>query len=358
MIRVVMITRATLFTVKGGDSIQISETAKHLAKLNVLAEIKLTNEVIDYTQYDLLHFFNITRPADILYHLKKSKKPFVVSPVLIDYGEYDKYHRKGIARILFRWLSADSIEYFKTMARWLKGNDVLISLSYIFRDHRRSIKKILKQASMLLPNSESEHERVKKKYNYTGKYIVVPNGIDAELFHFDESIKKDDHLVVCVARIEGIKNQINLIKALNKTKFKLLIIGAPAPNQLQYYHRCKKLAADNISFLEHLTQQELIKYYQKAKVHVLPSWFETTGLSSLEAAVMGCNIVITGKGDAKEYFGEYAFYCDPSFPESIYSAVEKASVQERSEMLQNKIHSNFTWHQAAIQTKKAYEQII
>jgi glycosyltransferase involved in cell wall biosynthesis len=137
-----------------------------------------------------------------------------------------------------------------------------------------------------------------------------------------------------------------------------LIVGAPAPNQLRYYNRCQKLAANNVTFIEHLSQQELIRYYQQAKVHVLPSWFETTGLSSLEAAAMGCNIVITSKGDAKEYFGMDAFYCDPSIPASIYAAVEKASVKEQGQALRQKIISNFTWHEAAMQTKKAYEQII
>jgi len=37
--------------------------------------------------------------------------------------------------------------------------------------------------------------------------------------------------VLCIARIEGIKNQLNLIKALNDTEFNVLLIGSHAPNQ-------------------------------------------------------------------------------------------------------------------------------
>lgn len=357
MIKVAMITRGTLFTAKGGDTVQVLETARHLASLNVIADVKLSNEVIDYAEYDLLHFFNITRPADILSHINKSKKPFVVSPILIDYSEYDKNYRKGIGRILFRWLSADAIEYVKTLARWLRGKDALVSPSYLL-GHRRSVKKILKRTSMLLPNSKLEYLRVKDQYKYSGEYMVVPNGIDPALFQFDETAKKDDRLVICVARIEGIKNQLNLIKALNKTRFNLLIIGAPAPNQIQYYLACKKIAADNVRFIEHLPQAELIKYYREAKVHVLPSWFETTGLSSLESAAMGCNVVITSRGDAREYFGGSAFYCDPGSPESIYHAVEKASQQEYNEALHKKIITSYTWQQAALQTQTAYKHVI
>ena len=93
-------------------------------------------------------------------------------------------------------------------------------------------------------------------------------------------------------------------------------------------------------------------------VHVLPSWFETTGLSSLEAAAMGCNIVITNRGDAKEYFGESAFYCDPGSPESIRQAVEEASLHEGNEALRKKILESYTWQQAALQTLTAYKHVM
>src|SRR3978361_183400 len=126
--KVAIITRSTLYNAPGGDTIQAMETAWHLADMGVLAEIKLSNETIAYDNYDLLHFFNLIRPADILYHSKQSGKPFVVSTILVNYSEYDKHHRKGTG-IVFSYFSADSIEYLKTMARWLLGRDHLSSLS-------------------------------------------------------------------------------------------------------------------------------------------------------------------------------------------------------------------------------------
>ena len=357
MIKVAMIVRATFYTVKGGDTIQVLQTAAHLAAYNVSVDIKLTNEKINYKQYDLLHFFNISRPADILYHIRKAGKPFLVSTILVDYSEYDKYHRKGFAGKIFRFLNADSIEYVKTISRWLFGKDKLMSLAYVWKGQRRTIIEILKQASLLLPNSHSEYRRLVQRYNCNTDHIVVPNGIDPGLFKFDRTIEKDPKLVLCVARIEGIKNQLNLIRALNNTSFNLLIIGAGAPNQSSYYDECRKLAGINIRFIEHLSQEELVSYYQKAKVHVLPSWFETTGLSSLEAAAMGCNIVVTDKGDTREYFETNAIYCDPGSPESIYIAVEKAAALPYSEFFEKKILTHYTWEQATIRTIEAYKRI-
>jgi glycosyltransferase involved in cell wall biosynthesis len=354
--KIAFITRSTLYTVPGGDTVQVVQTAQHLAGLDVNVEIRLSNEVILYEAYNLLHFFNITRPADILYHIKRSKKPFVVSTILCDYSEYDQIHRKGAGRI-FAWLPANTIEYIKTVARWLLGKDQLVSLSYLWKGQRKSIMQILRKAAIVLPNSESEYKRLVKAYPIKVNYKVVPNGIDAALFHGDADAKKDKHMVLCVARVEGIKNQYNLIRTLNNTRFNLMLIGSHAPNQADYYRLCRSHAAANISFMDHIPQDELVKYYQQAKVHVLPSWFETTGLTSLEAAVMRCNIVITAKGDTREYFGNEAFYCEPDKPESILAAVKKASEAAYNENLRQKILKQYTWEQAAIQTLKAYQSV-
>jgi glycosyltransferase involved in cell wall biosynthesis len=355
MINVAMIVRSTINTVKGGDTVQVYQTAHNLNRYNVSVDVLLTNEQIDYSRYDLLHFFNITRPADMLIHIRKSGKPFVVSPIFIDYSEYDRRYRKGLPGFLLHFFNRDGIEYIKTIGRWLSGKDKLVSKDYLWKGQRRSIREILKKARLLLPNSHAEYQRIVAAYHCKTTYLFVPNGIDESLFKYDPSVPKDPLLVICVARIEGIKNQLNLVLALRNTPFTVLIIGAPAPNQQGYYERCREAAGANIHFLGHLPQAHLVDYYQRANVNVLPSWFETTGLSSLEAAAMGCKIVITQKGDAPEYFGEDAFYCDPADPLSIYDAVVKAAEKPVNELLQRKIITQYTWHKATSQTLVAYE---
>ena len=189
-------------------------------------------------------------------------------------------------------------------------------------------------------------------------YSVVPNGIDDRLYIPSNPQIKDTNLVISAARIEGRKNQLNLIKALNNTRFTLLLTGLPAPNQRKYYEECKSIASGNIIFCGRVPIETLLEYYQKAKVHVLPSWHETCGLSSLEAAAMGCNIVITDKGFTREYFGDDGFYCDPESPASIYTAVEAAATTDTRSALQQKIFQQYTWKQAALHTLQAYQNIL
>lgn len=357
--KVLFISRASLYQDPGGDTVQVINTALYLRKSGIEVEIKLTNEPIDYSSYDLLHFFNIIRPADILLHIRLSKKPFVVSPIFVDYSEYDKQQRKGLSGSIFKMLSPSSIEYAKIVARWILSGEKIMSREYLWLGHRRSILKVIKSAALLLPNSDSEYQRLKKEFQEDKPYIVVPNGINPDIFAQPcEPSEKEEDLVLCVARIEGRKNQLNLIKALNNTRYRLLLIGKSAVNQKEYYFQCRQQAAGNISFIDKLTQPELVSYYKRAKVHVLPSWFETTGLSSLEAAVLKCNIVITDKGDTREYFGEEAIYCNPASVESIYNAVNKAAASDTTETLRDKVLSSYTWEHAAKKTLEAYNKIL
>jgi len=355
--KVAFITRSTLYKVPGGDTEQITQTAKCLKDLGIETDIYLTNEQINYDSYDLLHFSNIIRPSDILYHTHKTNKPFVISPNLIDYSEYDRQHRKGVFGFIFRLFSGNTNEYIKTVSRWLLKKDVLKTKSYVRKGHKKSIREILKKTSIVLPASRSEQENLKKIYSIDPPCFVVPNGVDTNIF-MPNGCAKDNHLVICAARIEGLKNQYNLIKALNNSAYTLMIIGEAAPNQKKYYKKCKKIAAGNIIFTGRLSHEELVKIYKKAKVHVLPSWFETCGLSSLEAAAMGCNVVITDKGYTREYFGEDAFYCDPSDPASIRKAVQDACNSDPQKKLQKKVLDNYTWNRAAAITSEAYKKII
>ena len=357
--KILFISRSTLFKDKGGDTVQVQNTAEYLRKIDVDVDIRLCNEEIDYSQYDLLHFFNIIRPADILRHIEHSKKPYVVSTIYVDYSEYEKKARGGLIGVLFKYVPGDVIEYAKVIARRVLNGEKIISPSYLLLGQSASIKKIIRNASMLLPNSESEYKRLVDRYTITAPFKVIPNAIDPLLFTDTQSSSdRDPKLIVCAGRIEGRKNQLNLILALRNTRFKLVIIGSASPNQMKYYEACKEAAASNISFVGSISQQELIQYYRRAKVHVLPSWFETTGLSSLEAAAMGCEIVVTRKGDTVDYFGDYAFYCEPDSVQSIFEAVEKASLHQHDQTLQNKIFTQYTWVQAAEKTKAAYLEIM
>lgn len=355
--RVLMIGRSTLYFSPGGDTTQIEMTAKYLKELGVTVDIALSDKKIIYDKYDLIHFFNIIRPDDIICHIK-TNKPFVVSTIFVEFSEFDKMARRGFAGLIFKILTPWQIEYFKAIARYLVKGDKIKSRYFFFHGQFNSILYIAKNARLLLPNSQSEYKRLEKLLRKSFPYKKIVNAVSTDVFS-DSVIENEEYKnhIIIVGRIEGGKNQLNVIKALAGSNYQLTIIGKPAVNQMSYYHECQKVASgySNIHFIEeHLEHEKLASIYKAAKVHVLASWFETTGLVSLEAAIMGCNIVITKKGDQEEYFKDMAYYCEPDDVASIKKAILMAFNENVNDKLKSYILENYTWEKAAFQTLESY----
>ena len=355
--KVALIGRSSLYTVTGGDTIQMVKTAEALKNLGIKADLFLSTDRIEYRDYDLLHFFNILRPADHLVHTRKSKKPYVVSTIYLEYASFDRNGRNLPYRLLFRSLGKHPSEYLKNLYRYARNQDKMASREYLL-GHRRAMHNVLAGASVILPNSASEYRRLVSDTGYKGKYAVIPNGIDAAIFNNIPAPVTREKKVLCVAQIYGMKNQHLLILACRKLNVPLEIIGKAPPNHTGYYEHCRKIAGDNVRFFDFMPQTELIQHYAAVKVHALPSWFETTGLTSLEAGALGCNLVVGKGGDTYEYFQDLAWYCDANDQESIESAVEKALNQENDQRLKDVILSEFTWQKAAEKTRDAYIQAL
>ncbi|MBT8253598.1 MAG: glycosyltransferase family 4 protein [Flavobacteriaceae bacterium] len=362
--KIIMIGRATLFTHPGGDTMQLVKTAEYLNKLDdIEVEVSSADQEIDFNSYDLLHLFNISRPSDHLGFIKRCPKPYVISTVFVDFSEAEKNHFQFKRRLLYQCLSANQLEYIKALGRIIKGQDKMTDFRYLLKGHRRSIRFILKKADMLLPNSKNEYHRLVKAYGIKQRYAVIPNAIDLNTFQINEGqvpneYEKFNNAVISVGQITPVKNQLGLIKALSGSEFKVFIIGSPSSNALAYFERCRAVAGDNINFVSHLTQEELAFVYFKAKVHALASWFETTGLVSLEAAFLGCNIVISNRGDQKEYFRNDAYYCDPDHETTILDAVRAAFAAEFNQAFKARIKNEHSWEVTAQKTYFAYKQII
>ena len=138
----------------------------------------------------------------------------------------------------------------------------------------------------------------------------------------------------------------------------MVLVGKESKNQKKYVEKVHQEAGDNVIFLGAIPHDELKELYKIAKVHALVSWMETPGLSSLEAAAMGCNIVVTRKGDTYDYFENYAFYCEPDDVNSIKKAIDEAYTSSVNPKLKQKILDNYTWEKTAEETYKAYKKIL
>ncbi|MCF8228932.1 MAG: glycosyltransferase family 4 protein [Bacteroidales bacterium] len=355
--KVALIARSSLYETSGGDTTQVLKTAAELQKRGISAEVFLSSQKIPHKDFDLLHFFNIIRPADHLYHIKKSRKPYLVSTIYLDYSEFDRFGRGLFSSHLLKILGRSKSEYIKNVLRYVRKQDRLVSREYLL-GHKRSMQKVLENASMILPNSASEYRRLSYDLNVEVPYHVVPNGIDAGVFGKKPEGICREQKVICVAQVYGMKNQHALIEVCNALDVPLEIIGKAPPNHKKYYDYCRRIASNKVKFYDFMPQEDLVKHYASAKVHALPSWFETTGLSSLEAGAMGCSLVVGAGGDTRDYFDGIAHFCSADDMKSIQIAVEKALTEDVNPEVRNKILSEFTWKRAAEATLSAYKKVM
>lgn len=362
--KVLFQSRSTLFTVPGGDTVQLMKTAESLRKLGITVDISTELEP-SLVGYDLVHLFNLMRPQEVYLQAVNAKsqgKRVALSTIYGLYTEYERKARPGLAGFISRNISPWQVERLKVIARIIinreigRGSMLVAGLGY-----KQLCGGVTKLADVFLPNSGSEMSRVHADFPQSREkpFIVVPNAVDETVFDparvvVPESMKRFQGCILSAARIEGRKCQLELVRAVKGLDVDLVLIGKPAPNHTSYYETIKREATDRIHFIGQVDHIQLAQYYSVAKVHALVSWMETPGLSSLEAGAMGCNLVITEKGDTRDYFYDEACYCDPESVDSIRFAIQEALNAPNNHELQARIRSEYTWSKAAEMTLKGY----
>jgi glycosyltransferase involved in cell wall biosynthesis len=360
-LKVLFLSRVNLFSEPGGDTVQVTKTAAALRERGHSVDIS-TDAEPRMRGFDLVHIFNLTRPQETYFQAltaKRSGIPVVLSPIYVDISEYRRRGHTDLQEKLLRHLPSSWEEAVKIAGHsLLNGGSAKQSLRLIATGYRRAQGRLLSMADVLLPNSHSEEVRLESDFpEARGKtYVVVPNAIDPQLFSSEvvQPLPEHQNSVLCVGIIEGRKCQLELVRALNGTELKLVLIGQPCPNHTGYLNKIKREMGRNVTLVGQIPHEDLPRYYAACKVHALVSWMETTGLASLEAGAMGANIVITDKGDTREYFGKLAHYCSPDSIDSIRTAVLAAFHAPRSGLLRKRILEKYTWNGAAEATLSGY----
>jgi len=364
-----MQSRVTLFDYPGGDTIQLLKTKQELEKIGVEVDISLDLEP-NLSKYDIVHLFNLTRVQETYQHIinaKRQGKPVVLSTIYWPFDEMEKYGQLGLRKIVSKILTLDHIESLKATYRYfVQGERNKATKHLMLHSYNKMQKFILQNTDYFLPNSQIEMEKIAEHLNFkTNNYTVIPNSIDLDIVKkcLNETTSKYDKYdgyIICVGRIDTRKNQLRLLEAIEGTDYKLLLIGKHSSVHKKYFRKVmeKVKRNPNIEYIESVPNEEIYSIYKHCKVSVLPSWFETPGLVSLEAAAMGCNIVVSDRGTTRDYFKEYAYYCDPSDIQSIREAIEAAYTRPYNNKLRDIIFTQYTWTNTAKKTLEAYKKVL
>lgn len=366
--RVLLQGRIDLLDHVGGDTTTITGIKNATCQQGVDVDIN-TDNIDKFDRYDLIHLFGIMRIHDLYPHFlqaKKYHKKIIVTPIYEDLSYLDKYGRIGWERFVAKTLPNDLKELAKGL---LRGAEDLAQLKSVFLQlivpYSKQQKNLLTSVDHIIATSDGEKNDLIKNFALSkSKFSVIPICIKKETHQVSKDLFVNKYgltnFILSVGRIEPKKNQLNLLKALKDTEMPVLFVG-----RASYYHKSyvnnflKQLRnIPNAKYLGYLDKKMLLSAYAAAKVHVLPSWFEVLGITSLEAAMNGCNIVTTDKGYAKEYFKDFAWYCNPQYPESIRRSVFQAYSQPTKKDLKTLIVEKYTWDKIIPKILEVYKRVL
>ncbi|MBB6693248.1 glycosyltransferase [Cohnella xylanilytica] len=336
--RVVMVGNSTLAKAQfGGRELQMIRTMHELENLGL--DVQLYNEwETDLKAVDVVHVFGLD-PENIrlIRFAKNMGLKIVLSSV---------------------FYPLQSPNLWRLVSKFWPSHK-------LFRNHIVDKREIIKLADIIAPNTTVEKRMLKHIFNVSENDCkIIANGVEERFSNGDARIFRDkygisNNFMLYVGRIEPRKNTDKLIYAAEELKIPLVIVGSFNHEYADYVKKCKNLASENTRFIESIphSSAELASAYTASSLFVLPSFYETPGLSALEAAAAGAKVVVTKVGGAEDYFGDFAWYIDPNDEMDIKEKIKRAWESKGNSRLKEHIIKNYNWRKIAQDTKVIYEEV-
>jgi len=240
------------------------------------------------------------------------------------------------------------------------------------------VKFVLKNTDHVIFNSnytkEKAFEIIKVK-----SYSIIPTSVDINKFSYIKNsdlhkklkLSKDTKIILSVGRLVERKGFEYLIEAMSLLKNKnvhLVIVGkGPLKNKL--VNLANEL--DNITFIDEISDKELLRYYSESYLLVNSSIIDkkgdTEGLGMTTIESMACKTPVIGSrvGGIKEVIrdGVNGYLVKEKSPEEISNKISKL-ISNNS--LRNKlglngrktVENNYTWQENSKETLKVYSKLL
>lgn len=242
-----------------------------------------------------------------------------------------------------------SITAMKAISHW--GFAKLKLSNRYYRIHR--IRHLIKR---FLVRSDFEANYVEKGWGVNKHSIVkVPLSFN---YITDFNCDRESFCFHCSYLADERKNVKRLIDAAKKYKFQLKLAGklrTPIEEQKVFNWIGN---AKNIEYLGFLSKSDLLDIYAKAKVFALPSTNEGVGIVALDAAAMGCDVVLTNLGGPKEYYDGLATLVNPYDIDEIGKGIlDNLNTKTSQPLLQKHIVENYSLNNVTKLLEQAYLQV-
>ncbi|MDO8514951.1 MAG: glycosyltransferase family 1 protein [bacterium] len=175
---------------------------------------------------------------------------------------------------------------------------------------------------------------------------------------------KRDNFALYVGGANWNKNVISLVRACQKIKMSLVIVGkefTSTPNEHIENKPLKEILdlpagrQARPKILGFVETEELVKLYNQARVYVQPSVYEGFGLPILEAMACGTPVICGKNSSLQEIGGDAVTYADVT---NVDDLAEKIThIKDSGQAGMTKQANKFSWEKCAKETYEVYKKI-
>jgi glycosyltransferase involved in cell wall biosynthesis len=175
--------------------------------------------------------------------------------------------------------------------------------------------------------------------------------------------------LLCVGTLEPRKNLPGLLQAYRLlldtqvTIAPLVLVGGKGWLYDEIFERVEALhLADQVRFLQNVTDTDLPALYNGADLLTTPSFYEGFGLPALEAMACGTPVVVANRSSLPEVVGEAGLLVDPDDVDDIAQALARVLTDEALQAQMRELGiaqaARFTWERAAQETLTVYRNVL
>jgi glycosyltransferase involved in cell wall biosynthesis len=221
-----------------------------------------------------------------------------------------------------------------------------------YRLEKQHLQRATKVTSISSPVAD-----VLKKYPGCPKDIEISsNGVNADFFTPDPNHNRSERIVLTVGRLAPGKGLEELIQAASEIHQKdktiqFLIVG-DGPHKPVLRKMISDFHLDDcVRLIGHISDlSQLLEFYRKAKIFIMPSHHEGLPTVVLEAMASGCPVIATKVGGIPDIIiqGENGVMVKPGsstqLSESIMSIIyDDLLLQSLAQRARQTIEERFTW---------------
>lgn len=173
-----------------------------------------------------------------------------------------------------------------------------------------------------------------------------------------------ENLILHVGAIQRRKNLLRLVEAFEQTPedWRLALAGSDGFGADEIRERIRKSPrSGSIELAGYVSNQELERYYSRARVFAFPSLDEGFGMPVLDAMARGVPVLTSNRSATREVAGQAALLVDPEDQDAVTGGlvriVRNAALRYQLRAAGLARAAQFSWSRAVSETWRVYEEL-